>query len=1120
MKLSHILTLGVLVASPFISGTAATVPTPLTQYKFSDTTPLAKGLWVRVAAADEGMYEISYDQLRQMGFSDPSKVAVYGQGGNMLDFNFTSSTGVKYYNDNPKQIATYHTGNKLVFYSSGLANVKPTSANSSQNVRFDTDGKNIYSDKAYYLLSDVNGVADIRKGTTAEYPGSSAKTNAFTYYYHENDLSQAGGATGQIFYGERMSPSSPLTFQLRVPYISDRTAYTHIRSKFALQEGNGGTMTISFNGTQSTSSTSVGTSIMKVLEAYGTNFKFQPGEGGVGTAELKFSVNDNYYDWNLLALDWFTVSCPIDLNKMIADPNFSQQYVAFNATKNAKTRFAIPQNAMVWDISTKTDPAEVFVKDGYAHLVSASTTDELMVFNPNQKMKQIDADWNVVENQNLHAYKNQGIELLIFSTEDMKPYADKVATLHEKYDGIKVLVVTPTQLYNEFSSGTPDPLAYRALAKMLFQNSYRPLKNVLFFGKLSSDIRNIMDNSGFSESLIAYQQSLSNPLTKAICVMDYFGCLTDWVEYPTSIQSAPISVGVGLLPVSTHEEGANAVAKIEEYLSKEDFSNVLNETLLVSCNGDSYLHDQQSAEYSNMMQSILDTEYKSQFSHHQIRFDGLDMNARRRQYKDAFERGKLFGLYFGHGIDYGLGSYPMTYNANDFVALDNKELGFFFMAACDLCSPDLGRQGVGDVGVIKAKRGFIASIGGTRSVMSNDNESLARSFMNYHFYDKNNKLRTEMPTIGEAYALAKNIEKTPSEQAFLLFGDPAVRLPFPTGKVELEVKGGDNVHPGDILNITGKVLSNGSNNVNTDYNGYVTVKLMEPMRNVKLPVQYPREKDTDPIVYVNSNITDLRLATVQAEVKNGQFSVMIPVPDNVAEFMSEEGSDISLPILAATYDPKSRIGCSGKGFATMGLDGTEPGEDAVRDQQAPVVNLVYDPLLQVISVEVSDNIAILPGIGKDSGTSISIGGKSYQVMPETSVGVAVTNYATTISTARFAPGKYSATYYATDLAGNSSARQRFEFEVSDASPLKITAGSDFAIDEMAFNIAGDMKGEECSLIMTDRNGKVVYTTSANGASVKCDVSDLEPGIYRAAVRHNSAKGARLYSNWVEFSVID
>lgn len=98
-------------------------------------------------------------------------------------------------------------------------------------------------------------------------------------------------------------------------------------------------------------------------------------------------------------------------------------------------------------------------------------------------------DATPILNQNLHAEAAKGCDFLIISVPEYIGEARQIAALHEKYDKIRVLVVDPQTVYNEFSWGNPDPMAYRALAKMLYQSPARKLKNVLLFGPVTGNLR-------------------------------------------------------------------------------------------------------------------------------------------------------------------------------------------------------------------------------------------------------------------------------------------------------------------------------------------------------------------------------------------------------------------------------------------------------------------------------------------------------------------------------------------------------------------------------------------------------------------------------------------------------
>lgn len=1106
MKLKHILfCLGALTL-PALSGNAAA--DILDKFQFDETSYLASGNWVKIEVPETGIYEISYDQLRKMGFSNPSAVSVFGYGGDALGFNVTDSSGNPVYSDNPPQQPVLHLDNKLVFYGIGPATIKAEALPTGECIKFERTGKNIYSHMSHYFLSDAIQVRDPEVRKVADKNIATLKKKGYTYQYHEVDLTQAAEGTGNIFWGEPIKYGSPLEFTITQPYSVDGNLY--VCSYVAASASSKGTVTLSINNLGRNFNVGTSTSSVKSHTFESSSAKLKIDANGVGTASFKYSVND-LFTGNILALDWWTMACPVDLSLAKAD-TFDQMYFALRASKGQAWKMQVPDNSLVWDITGNRIPVALEVVDGYAYGSATDTSDELIVFNPAKPMKKIGANWERVANQNLHAMRNDGTELLIFSTVDMLPYAKGIAEAHEKYDGIKTAVVTPPELYNEFSAGSPDPQAYRIMAKMLNQNS-KSLKNILFIGKQSADIRNLRGTPEYTDSHIAYIMPQTDIESLAISVSDYFGCVTDYLEKPENLKNAPITIGVGLLPVSTHEEGANVLAKIREYLSKEDFSNIVNETMMLACEGDNNLHVTQAAQYANLLQNLNETNFNSKFSNSQIRFDQLEIPVIKQQYHDALGRGKLYSLYYGHSIEFALNGTAAPININDLMDLDNKELSFFFIAGCEVAYPDQGRQGVGDIGVTRAKRGFIGTLMASRKVMSNDNENLAKSFIRGFYYDDRNALRTSTPTIGEVLAQAKNGESSPSQLAFMLIGDPALRLPFPLGSVKVDVEGSAVRHK-DVITVKGQVLDR-SNNVNADYNGFVTVKLMEPSRKDIVPVKVSNSDE-----YLSSMISDLRMATVKGEVKNGEFTVTIPVPEKCEEFMSSEYVTTELPIYVGTYDPTSRLACSGYATVTTAVDGSEPDDETPRDTEAPKCSVTYDNLMQTLTVTVTDNVALRPGIGNGAALSVGIGSHQYVVPSDESDDVATTSYTGTISTANLQPGTYFVTCQATDLAGNTNNEFSTQFTVSAVKPLELSTLKDYAIDEMQFQIKGDMAGETCELVVIDNSGKKVLTDEVSGSRFTCDLSELPAGLYKATVRHNSPKGARLYSNWVEFTVID
>jgi len=81
---------------------------------YATQSKLATGKWVKVVIPESGVYEITYDELREMGFSSPDKVHVYGVGGNRISEQLNGANV-----DDLKQVPILRTGDKICFYGNG-----------------------------------------------------------------------------------------------------------------------------------------------------------------------------------------------------------------------------------------------------------------------------------------------------------------------------------------------------------------------------------------------------------------------------------------------------------------------------------------------------------------------------------------------------------------------------------------------------------------------------------------------------------------------------------------------------------------------------------------------------------------------------------------------------------------------------------------------------------------------------------------------------------------------------------------------------------------------------------------------------------------------------------------
>ncbi|MDE6811183.1 MAG: hypothetical protein K2J15_02415, partial [Muribaculaceae bacterium] len=91
----------------------------MTPANFARSSRLASGKWVKIAVDEDGIYEISYETLRAMGFDNPEQVGVFGRGGNMMPTEFISLSGQIEYRDDLPPVPIFRMNNKIYFYGQG-----------------------------------------------------------------------------------------------------------------------------------------------------------------------------------------------------------------------------------------------------------------------------------------------------------------------------------------------------------------------------------------------------------------------------------------------------------------------------------------------------------------------------------------------------------------------------------------------------------------------------------------------------------------------------------------------------------------------------------------------------------------------------------------------------------------------------------------------------------------------------------------------------------------------------------------------------------------------------------------------------------------------------------------
>lgn len=1095
-----------LLAKILVFVIASLIPVASEAYSFCDSSQLAEGKWVKVTTSGEGLYEISYKELAEMGFEEPRKVGVYGIGAEPLPLNFTNESGEPVITDDLKAVAVLHKSDKLYFYATGDTEIKFYTSSSSCPT-FTREKKNIYSCSGAYFLTDKDASPLLM--TDAEIEASDKiLPDAYDYMLHEKDLYHNTSETGQLFWGESLFANNGVNeWDYSLPYLAtgskarlESIIYPEENLKdISMSVGFGirGAESITKDVSVTMSSAIAFPSIPSMVLNPILNKK----SGKVFT-----HVSNPAGDF--LNLDYWILSYKKDLDGFPGASSSAQENIWIPNRTSGRYLFSPSKDVMAIDVTIASRPSlleltgtgkkkEIYLKK------AGGNYSRVLVFDPDADQKKI-SGFEVIDNQNLHALKDEGLDFLIICTDDMLPVADKIAELHRIHQGIAVGIVTARQIFNEFSGGIPNPMAYRGIVKMLYESRGKQLKNVLLVGPLYADYRKASADKSNPEGHIGFQDTAVSFSTDAGCMIDFYGITADVIQSQTALQHEKTNVGIGILPFKSRDEASGYLKKIEDYLTFEDFSPIANKMMVVGGIHDSHLHDKQAVNFS---ESYVDNYTPAPLQKWPLVIDAYGNAAAREKFIRDMEDGCLWTYYFGHSGMGLLGKNTEFFNPADALNLNNRYPGFLFVGGCDMTKPDLGQHGLGDIFVIDAHRGMTGVICSTRTAWSAQNYNLGKNlFAAMYSEDKGKSLRTETPSIGEVYALAKTYDTNRNKNSYIYIGDPALPLPVPLRRVELTLPESDSFALGEIVTLTGTVLdTDGSRD--KSFNGFATIRLAEPPCVRKSADYETAGQNGDVTIDVPYNAEIV--SEYRGEVKNGMFSVNVVVPRMASIFTGE-----SMGIYAGVYDPEKHLSGNGKGELSVGEMSASSNE---MDRQAPVISAFYDDAFDYIEITVYDNISLPQDCLTASGNSGSVEWFTIPDAPDNN-----SERRCFINAGNFPLGENELLFKAIDMAGNTT-ESTFGFKRNGLkAPLSVTIGSKAVAGEAEFEITGGSSNN--SLTICDYSGKQIKTIESVNGNAIWDCTDesgakVSPGLYRAKAVDRSALPFALYSEWTTFGVL-
>ncbi len=1112
-----------------------TASAAFTHSNFAKSSRFSTGKWVKIAVGETGIYEISYETLRGMGFSDPKRVGVYGRGGAQYDENFQSPTQQILYSDEVLPVPIYQSNDKIYFY--GISTEKMELTVNTTGYTFGGYMKrlsnNIYSSTAYYFLSDYQEPKKMSYSYSTGLTAVDEIKSGIGIVYHENDIYHNIFNTGQLFYGERYEPwKSRLEFDVQLPgalpgregmvecvAYGDKVKGTKFRYGFneneLIEAEDNAVVTTEFTPFRPTLSTVV-----------------IPSENSKFITELDFSANDGD-EMDICNLDYWVVSYERSIPTLIAPDGsrMASDRILFPKIPRPQTRkVRIPNgiNRMVFDISDPTNPRYIYLSpngnDAMAKLTNNNGTPDIVIIDPlmpQLQIKDYSTDYYEIQNQDLHSQAANGADLIIITIPQLKDAAERLADVHRQVLGQRVIVATAEECYNEFSGGTPDPMAYRALVKMAHTSDYG-CKNLFLIGPLYADFRGIGVEKNPGEGIIAYQSASTSTERGGFNNNDFYGVMTNNTGYYKP-EAMTVDVGVGVLPIRYPSELNTYTEKVRKYLERKDCAYFLNHYLSIGGVGDADLHTAQVPVVDTCITALKNRSVINT----QLAIDAYGYLEAREKMLHTVNEGVSLVTYYGHGNPQKLNQNGHFFDYPDVFKFRNNILSFWGFAGCELSEPDKGRKGLGEAMVTATPYGAIGTLLASRLTWSSMNMDLFKK-LHANILRKGgletSKTYKDATTIGEMYAGMKTQSTYPNEQAYLLMCDPAIIFPTINRFIAADQEE-IPAQPGEWIEVSGYVKDFDSEDRDTDFSGEVVVRLMEPLKQVECPhivllqenEKLPEKKDDIPIMVY----ADTQVAMAAGTVKDGQFSVKLMIPESAAAFDGQSGR-----IHICAYDPETRLGAGAMVYANF-MPNEKETSTLSQDKISPVIErFEFNSEDASLNIRVSDDVALAFNTDPlKPPFKLILDGKEFRqgLDSKPAIDTEAMAYEKSITLDDINEGSHTAKVIVRDAAGNETAAEIIFDYMPTLSPYSI-ALEQKAVDGRGVFYAINEPPVDADIVIITGNGFIVRRDKFSNGKYEWDARDndgnrVAPGLYKAYIIETGSNSRKGHSALINVPVI-
>ena len=705
--------------------------------------------------------------------------------------------------------------------------------------------------------------------------------------------------------------------------------------------------------------------------------------------------------------------------------------------------------------------------------------------------------------QDHHADEAVDMVIIIPTSQKLLAQAERLKAHHEQKDGLRVRIVPADELYNEFSSGTPDATAYRRYMKMLYDRAQTDgdlPKYLLLFGDGAWDNRmRCAEWKGYDpdDFLLCFESE--NSFSSVNCyVSDDFFCLLDDGETIEEGEGnsrtylGKPDVAVGRFPVRTLEEATILTDKTIIYANNEDAGAWQNTICLMGDDGNNNAHMMTADKVATLVEKnypgyLLKKIYWDAYSRTSSS-TGYSYPDVTQLIKQQMASGALMMNYSGHGAPYAF-SHELVMKLVDFEESTTKHLPLWVTASCDIMPFDGQEENIGETVMLNKQGGGVAFFGTTRTVYASYNEVMNLAFTNYVLAPGN--------TIGEAVRLAKcdlvsqGSDTSPNKLQYTLLGDPALRLACPQAEVVIDSINGRPAN--DSISLpAGSVATVRGHIANSPFSGVVTATIRDAEETITCRLNDESASGAEePFVYKDHTKT---IYHGSDSIVNGVFHFTFAVPKDISY---TDGAGL-MTLYAVSNDKATTAHGENSSFVLNG------SESVKNDSIGPSVYCYLNsksfsngdkvnttPYFRAELYDESGINASGSSVGHDMELVIERLGtnslsKTYNLNDYFTYDFGDYRSGTVgFSIPELSEGQYRLQFRAWDVLNNSTTSElTFKVEKGLESELNVICTKNPATSETTFILTHDRIGSEISVTLDvfDLSGRQVWTHSEEGVS--------------------------------------